>query len=242
MAGPPPFPPPPPPPAAFGVYDNAPVIKPTSGKAIASLICGLASVVGFAMCIAPAVAAPVGIILGIVAFLETGRNGTRSGRGLAVAGVIVSSLATLLIVGAAGFFFLITKATEGKFEATERASLERDQELLLTRLKQYHDANGKSLGPGGPVLAGDAGFAPTPGEGNAPPQDTRPRVSGMLEIKHLVGPGELGRGRGSGSTGWTLIINGKSSSTLRFTDWSGNVLREVEIRDIGKGDWFVTVQ
>jgi hypothetical protein len=146
-----------------------------------------------------------------------------------------------MVAAAVGFFVFMSKSTEGKFEAQQRATLERDQELLLTRLKQYHDANGKSLGPGGPVLAGDAGFAPTPGEGNAPPQDTRPRVSGMLEIKHLVGPGELGRGRGSGSTGWTLIINGKSSATLRFTDWSGNVLREVEIRDIGKGDWFVTV-
>lgn len=241
MAGPPPYPPPPPPPAAYGFYDNAPVAKPTSGKAIASLICGLASVVGFAICVAPAVAAPVGIVLGVIALFETGRNGPRGGRGLAIAGVIVSSLATLLIVGAAGFFFFITKATESKFEATQRASLEQDQELLLQRLKQYYDANGNSLGPGGPVLAGGRGFAPTPGEGNAPPQDTRPRVSGMLEVKHLADHGEIGAGYG-GADGWKLIINGRASATLRYTDWGGQVQREVEIRDVGKGDWFVTVQ
>lgn len=241
MAGPPPYPPPPPPPAAFGFYDNAPVVKPTSGKAIASLICGLASVVGFAICVAPAVAAPVGIVLGIIALFETGRNGPRSGRGLAIAGMIVSSLATLLIVGAAGFFFFITKATEGKFEANQRASVERDQELLLKRLKQYYDSNGKSLGPGGPVLAGDRGFAPTPGEGNAPPQDTRPRVTGVLEIKHLANHGELGAGYG-GANGWNLIIHGKSSATLRCSGWNGQIQREVEIHDVGKDDWFVTVQ
>lgn len=240
MAGPPPYPPPPPPPAAYGFYDNAPVAKPTSGKAIASLICGLISLVG-AMCLLPAVAGLVGIVLGILAIIESGKNGIRSGRGLAIAGVILCALGVVGTFAVHAALYAITESKNDDHARRVTADLERDQELLLRRLQQYYESNGNSLGPGGPVLAGGRGFAPTPGEGNAPPQDTRPRVSGMLEVKHLVDQGEVGARYGS-ANGWQLIVNGRASATLRYTDWGGQVQREVEIRDVGKGDWFVTVQ
>ncbi|MCB9936291.1 MAG: DUF4190 domain-containing protein, partial [Planctomycetes bacterium] len=79
MAGPQPYIPPPPPPPPYGYYEGAPSAKPTSGKAIASLICGL---VGFlVICYVPGIAALVGVVLGILAIIETGAEGKRSGRG-----------------------------------------------------------------------------------------------------------------------------------------------------------------
>lgn len=245
MAGPQPYIPPPPPPPPYGYYEGAPSAKPTSGKAIASLICGL---VGFlVICYVPGIAALVGVVLGILAIIETGAEGKRSGRGLAIAGTIVSVLAVFAMAGWIGFLVYATKQVEENIQQAMKPALDADQQLILKRLKLYHDSNNRSLGPGGPVVAGDRGFAPTPGEGNQAPLDTRPRVSGALELRHLVDEHEISWGatdgaHGGNQPGWRLTINGKSSATLRATDWNGEVIREVEIRDVGRDDYIVTVQ
>lgn len=81
----------------YPYYAQAPLVRPTSGLAVAALICGLVGLVPcfFAM---PSIAA---IILGHLALRETA-NGVRPGHGQAVAGLIlgyvVAGLGLLYIV------------------------------------------------------------------------------------------------------------------------------------------------
>ena len=71
----------------------------TSGFAIASLVCGL---LGFL--ILPALA---GLILGIMAIRQVNRsNGAIGGKGLAIGGVVVSSLAMVVAVAFVGLSFI----------------------------------------------------------------------------------------------------------------------------------------
>jgi len=245
MAGPQQYyvpPPPPPPPPGFGEGMGS---RPTSGMAIASLILGLVGLIGV-FCWFPVIGSLVGVIMGIVAIGQTGKNGKRSGRGLAIAGTIVSALAIVAMVAWVGaWFYLIDKAGE-EVERSMAAQTEADQKLILERLKAYYDANEQSLGPGGPVLAQnstssyDGTYRSQPAntalpDNTAPAVDTRPRVAGALTLKDLVGEHELSFGtRSGGGMGWELTISGKASASLRATDWSGNVVREVDIRDIGR--------
>jgi hypothetical protein len=215
--------------------------KPTSGKAIASLICGLVGLIVF--CYVTGVASLVGLVLGVLAIVETGKEGKRSGRGLAIAGTAVSVVAIGAMIAWIGFIVFVTSQAEENFRAELEPMVNADQALLLDRLKKYYVANEDSLGPGGPWLGKPStdGTART----NAPATDTS-KVTGALEIEHLAGEDELQlgggrRGRGYGGMGtWTLTVNGKSSATLTATDWGGNVIREIEIRDIGRGDFIQT--
>jgi Domain of unknown function (DUF4190) len=77
-------------PYAYGGY---PPPRPpgTNGKAIASLVTSLA---GLTFCGLPSI---VGLILGIIAMRECKRTG-QEGHGMALAGVIIGALATLLFV------------------------------------------------------------------------------------------------------------------------------------------------
>ena len=89
-----------------GFNFNAPMAKPvnsgpnkapaTSGKAIASLILGLLSIIGMCFTGIP------GLILGIMGISDIGKSGGRvGGKGLAIAGIVLSSLGILwtLIAG-----------------------------------------------------------------------------------------------------------------------------------------------
>lgn len=73
----------PPPPYTYG-YGYAPQQGGTNGMAIAAMVCGIC---GFA-CLVPGL---VGIILGIVALPQIKRSG-QSGRGMAIAGIVVGAL------------------------------------------------------------------------------------------------------------------------------------------------------
>ncbi len=61
----------------------------TSGMAIASLVC---SIVGFFLCGLPAV---LGVIFGFVGLSQT-KDNARSGRGLAIAGLVVGIIVVLM--------------------------------------------------------------------------------------------------------------------------------------------------
>jgi hypothetical protein len=87
----------------YPYYAQPPLVRPTSGLAVAALICGLVGLVPcfFAM---PSIAA---VILGHLALKETA-NGVRPGHGQAVAGLILGYVVVglgalyivLLIIGA----------------------------------------------------------------------------------------------------------------------------------------------
>jgi hypothetical protein len=138
-----------------------------------------------------------------------------------------------------------------EMEASVAEHLDRDQALILERMRTYYSQNDKSLGPGGPILArestGRAASEPTrpanettvsrppvnDGPWNGPP--SRPRVSGVLELSHLVNEVELNFGSDNGTgMGWELVITGKASATLRARGWANDIVREISIQDIGQ--------
>jgi len=81
-------------PQGYQPYGFQPVGQqpPTSGMAIASLVCSLAGIV---FCGIPAV---LGVIFGFVGLSQT-KGGDRSGRGMAIAGLVVG-IAVVLLWGA----------------------------------------------------------------------------------------------------------------------------------------------
>lgn len=248
MAGQPPMapPPPPPPPPQYGVETYGVVglpPKPTSGKAIASLACALGGSVLVFACPPLGVAVLVGLVLGVLGIIETGKDSTRRGRGIAIAGTLASVLAIVGGVTVFSTLLYLGRQAEKNVRAEREPALIKDQGLILERLKQYYDANDRSLGPGGPYLAGKV--STTPPAANAVTGIQDGKVTATLTLEHLVSVDDLNfagtGGRGSNSYGsWELIVNGKSSATLRATDWGGNVLREIEIRDIGRDDFVQT--
>ena len=230
MMAPPPPPPPPP--------DGWQPARPTSGKAIASLVLGLVGIVGV-FCYLPVVGAFIGIFLGVAGIVESGKEGKRAGRGLAIAGTACCILAVIGTAAIISTQVLLLDRSGQESEQVRQARLAQDQELIVSRLQEYCVANEGSLGPGGPVLAQGnttypAGTAPA---GNAPVSSDL-RVTGKLELSHLVAGNELkygGSGKRSGRGQWELIIKGQSSATIRARGWEGEILRELEIRDAAKG-------
>lgn len=76
--------------------------RPTSGMTIAALVLGI---VGIALSWVPivnnvaVVIAIIGLVLGIVAICKTGSKGRKKGRGLAIAGTVLSVLAIVITLG-----------------------------------------------------------------------------------------------------------------------------------------------
>jgi hypothetical protein len=218
--------------------------RPTSGKAVASLACGIGGLLLTVLCVVGFVASVVGVVLGAIAIAETGREGTRSGRGLAIAGTIVSALSIVAAIG-------VTVALYGVFVSAERqaiqqreTAIDQDRPLVLERLRLYYEQNDGSLGPGGPVLA-----VPPPQSENLRERgpgehyhadliaDTRDgRVAGELRMEHLLRQGELGHPLSL----WELTVTDRARATLRVKDWSGELVREIHVTDAARGDFYET--
>ena len=82
---------------------------PTNNMAITSLVLSLVGVVGAFMCLIPIVLAPAGAITGHVALSRIKSSG-QSGRGLALAGVIVGWLGTAAAVAVVVLFIVFAVA------------------------------------------------------------------------------------------------------------------------------------
>jgi hypothetical protein len=185
----------------------------------------------------------VGLVLGIIGIAETGKNGSRKGRGLAIAG---TSVAAVAVAGAVTLFVLFAALMQkGMEEATDsqRERIDADVQLIVDRVKEYHEKNGGSLGPGGPVLA----LAPMQSETVVPrrrgehteadqiPNTRDGKVVGALTIRHLVRQGELKYA--SRLNRWELTVTDRSKATIRATGWGDEVVREVNITDAGRGTY-----
>lgn len=126
-SAPPPLPPrlgaaPPVPPSATG--------PKTSGMAIASLVLGL---VGFC-----GVTAIMGLILGLMSLLRIGKsNGQLKGRGLAISGMIVSSLMLLVFLGAAAGV-LIPALAKAKYQRQNSDCIGNVKKITLA-IRLYAD-------------------------------------------------------------------------------------------------------
>lgn len=95
--------------------------KGTSGIAITALVLGIISLVLSWIPIvnnAAAVLGVIGLIFGVIGIVKTGRNGRKKGRGLAVAGTVLSVLSIVISLGMqAAFSNAIDKAASAGGEA-----------------------------------------------------------------------------------------------------------------------------
>ena len=88
-----------------------PGVQQTNVYATASLILGI---LGFFTCIT----APIGLVMGIVALGQIGRNPYMKGTGLAIAGIITSALCVLMIPIMAAILFPVFASAREKARAT----------------------------------------------------------------------------------------------------------------------------
>ena len=73
--------------------EQTPVQEKKSGLAIASLVLGILSLIGFCCCGITVITAPLALIFGIISLAKK-----RSGTGMAVAGIVMAVLSILMIV------------------------------------------------------------------------------------------------------------------------------------------------
>ncbi len=218
--------PPPPPPAPFGMPQFG-IPRPQSGKATASLVCAGVGLVGGVICGVLAIAIPVGLVLGFMGIAETGPNGTRSGRGIAITGTIINGL--LLVLAVVGVIAFIGLASRGAQQRDEAFSQKTDADLnkIRARLRSYYDQNNNSLGPGGPRLSTSDYTA---SHGNAPATPGRKGiVSEVLKLEDLFGANELSMSLSM----YELTITSSSSATVRVNSWNRKQSRVMKIFDIG---------
>lgn len=209
--------------------------KVTSGKAIASLVLGLAGLVGV-FCHVTAPAALVGLVLGGLGIRETGAEGTRKGRGFALAGLILCCVSLLVYAAAFSALFYFAQQEQRAEQRRESIELEQDLKLIAERLQQYYAANGNSLGPGGvpPVLKATGRQA-----GNMPALHgtTGGRVSGPLNIAHLVDGNELQSVRRLER--WQLHVTSPRSAVVIINQRRGGILAEAEFPNAAKAEYTI---
>lgn len=210
MAGPPASPPPWGPGGWPQGYGPVPQPRRSSGLALVSLICGIGNLV---ICVAAPLLAPLGLVLGVLALRERSGPGHAAGRGMAVAGVILNSVG-LLVAGLVLFYFATQVYTAQANESVRQAAgVDADFYFIEERLRTYYRANGDSLGPGGPGVAGL-------GSRFAKPANSAPRVAGALRVADLVGAGEIQHPLGD----FRLTVTGPRSAVVRHEP-SGRELR-----------------
>lgn len=73
--------------AAPAGASEAPVVEQRSGKAVAALACGILSLIVFGF-----IFGPIAVVVGIIARREIAREPNLTGRGLALAGIILGIL------------------------------------------------------------------------------------------------------------------------------------------------------
>ncbi|MBE7492277.1 MAG: DUF4190 domain-containing protein [Planctomycetes bacterium] len=219
------YPSPPPPYGAQPFVPPRP--KPNSGKAIASLVCGLISVFFWPLAV---LTGPAAIVLGWMALKETRPDGPNAGRGFAIAGMVMGPLMLVVALGIGalmGFAFYMadkqSKRHSAETEAWNEVETDQDLTLIQQRLRLYYIENKHSLGPGGPVVndGGKGGLY----------DENSPRVTGQLGLRHLVKATELNRPMSE----YTLYLD--SDTSVRVVNHMRG--QELVIEDIGKDQFLV---
>jgi hypothetical protein len=123
-----------------------------STLAVVSLIVGAISPVMLCTCVGPFVTAPVAIVLGHMALFRIGRSAGRlSGRGLAIAGLVLGYVSFVAAVGLVAALFLMRPSGPAGIARTAV-----DDRLTKAELAIVSDSKGTALGnsPEAIVLAG----------------------------------------------------------------------------------------
>lgn len=157
--------------------------KPFSGKAIASMVLG-----GVGLFLVPLgiITALVGGLLGFLAMKETREpDGARTGRGLAIGGLITCVIVWLINAAVVGVFVFVFMMVERQqqtvpVEASESHAIV-DLKLIHERVQLYYAQNG-TLAPGGPVVYDG---------GTSGGRTLYPRVEEHLTVRDLVRPSQL---------------------------------------------------
>jgi len=191
----------------------------------------------------PVLAIPVGLVLGILAIAETGPEGTRSGRGLAITGTVLNSVLLVGIVAAGIGLYSLSQHVEATNRGAIDSTTEHDFKLIRERLREYYLKNDKSLASGGPVLAkyvpqnGSSrprGRGPVPA--NAPAPKTGSMVTAELRLEDLVGENELF----ASPSLYELQVTGRASALVRFNSWDHTPNRLMTVFDVGRDQYAVT--
>lgn len=91
-------------------YGYGPPSAPIEGLALGALLTSVLGLVLAFSCVIPIVACPVGAVLGHVALRRIAEKGT-TGRGLALAGIIVGWIATGLVVLGVAIYIAVVVAS-----------------------------------------------------------------------------------------------------------------------------------
>lgn len=163
--------------------------KPTSGKSLASIILMGISIFFWPVAI---ITGPAAFITGWLALKETAPTGPKTGRGLAIAGMIGGSIMFLacIALGAVMVFAFALVGDAGKRMEEARAHEESrqaddDLKLIQERVKLYYVENNRSLEPGGPIV--------TDGGRHGLYSDKSPRVRDQLKLEDLVMSADLNK-------------------------------------------------
>ena len=109
----------------------------TSGMAVASLICGIAS-----FCLSFITAVP-GLILGIISLSQiSSSNGRLGGRGMAITGIICSVMGTVVIPIVGILIALLLPALQAAREAARRNTSAANMKNVALALHIHHDVHG----------------------------------------------------------------------------------------------------
>jgi hypothetical protein len=145
-----------------------PMAKPTSGLAIAARVCAGVGFVTGGLGWLP------GIILGVLAMKPTRAGGTHAGRGMALAGLIISSIMTVLGVALVAFVVLVAQSTASEIQTMGHYTT--DGNLIVERADMYRREHG-DLSSGGHCFVG--GYK------------NEAKAAGGLRVEHLAGANEL---------------------------------------------------
>lgn len=109
-----------------------------SGLAIASLVL---AIVGVVTCVGIVVLAPIGLILGIIAMVQIGRNPQAlRGMGMAIAGVVISGIAILVIPILAAIALPVLTQARGRAQQTACLSNVKQLSVAMAMyLDDYED-------------------------------------------------------------------------------------------------------
>jgi len=137
----------------------APAARPkTSGLAIASLVCGIVGPCTLGLC------SIIGVILGIVGIVKIGGSAAAlRGRGLAIAGIVVSGLGILILPFLVAMLLaILLPAISGARDHAYQASSTNNVRQLCQVALQYAASHGEKLPPADtwPEVLQQAGFPP----------------------------------------------------------------------------------